>query len=58
MVSIRAEKVRLRLIRSIRSGVIPEPILLVSPRPGIGCADERVHFCVIFDPDGLFSRHR
>ena len=56
MVSIPAEKVRLHLTRSTRSGVIPEPILFVSARPGTGCADERVHFCVTFEPDGLFSR--
>src|SRR5258707_7997285 len=58
MVSIPPEKVRLHLNRSTRSGVIPEPILFVSARPGTGCADERVHFCVAFEPDGLFSRHR
>ena len=58
MVSIRAEKVRLHLTRSICSGVIPEPIRLVSSRPAIGCADERVRFGVTFEPDGLFSRDR
>src|SRR5712692_6012055 len=36
----------------------PEPILLVSACPTIGCADERVRFCVTFDPDEFVSRDR
>src|SRR6266581_1300428 len=58
MVSIRAESVRLHLTWSIRSGMTPEPILLVSPRPAIGCSDDRIRFCATFNPDGLFSRDR
>jgi len=53
-----AGRVRLHSTRSIRSDVTPEPIQLVSACPTIGCADERVHFSVNSDPDGLFSRHR
>src|SRR6266446_5852245 len=58
MVSIRAGRLRLRSARSIPGGVTREPIPLHSARPAIGCADERVRFCVTFDPDGLFSRDR
>ena len=56
MVSIRAESVRLHSTRSIPSGATPEPILLGLARPAMGCADERVRFCVTLDLDGLFSR--
>src|SRR5713101_6799281 len=42
--------------RSTPGGATPEAILRVSSRPGIGSADERVRFCITFDPDGLFSR--
>src|SRR5436190_9868536 len=58
MVSIRAGRLRLRSARSIPGGVTREPIPLHSARPAIGFADERVRFCVTFDPDGLFSRDR
>src|SRR4030095_9742275 len=42
--------------RSTPAGVTSEPILLVSSRPAIGCADERIPFSITLDPDGLFSR--
>src|SRR5437867_5114171 len=58
MVPIRAGKLRLRSTRSIPGGVTPEPILLVSVCPTVGCPDERVRFRVTFDPDGFFSRDR
>ena len=58
MVSIHAESVRLHSPWSMRSGMTPELIPLVSARPAIDCADERVHFRVDFYPDGLFSRDR
>ena len=58
MVSIHAESVRLHSPWSMRSGMTPEPIPLVSARPAIGCSDERLRFSVAFDPDGLFSRDR
>lgn len=32
--------------------------LLVSPRPATRCVNERVRFCVDFDPDGLFGRDK
>src|SRR6266581_33757 len=56
--SIHAARLRLLSARSAPGSESPEPILLVTARPAIGCADERVHFCVDFYPDGLFSRDR
>jgi len=58
MVSIRAGRVNLLSARSTPGGATPELILFVSAFPAIGCADERVHFCVTFNPDGFFSRDR
>ncbi len=55
---MRAGRVRLLSARLITGGVIPEPTLLFSVRPAIGCADERVRFWVTFYPAGLFSRDR
>src|SRR2546426_11314434 len=54
--SIHAARLRLLSARSAPGSESPEPILLVTARPAIGCAEERVHFCVDFYPDGLFSR--
>src|SRR2546426_8642241 len=56
MVSIRAGRLRRPSTRSTPGGEIPEPILLVSARPAMGCDQECVHLYSSFDPDGLFSR--
>ena len=58
MVPIRAGRLRLLSAPSTPGGMTPEPILLFSACPAIGDADERVRFCVTFNPDGLFTRDR
>jgi hypothetical protein len=56
MVSIRVGRLHLLSARSIFGGQTPEALPLVSARLAIGCAEERVRFCVTLDPDGFFSR--
>src|SRR5881397_945480 len=56
MVATRVGRLRLLSTRSTTGSATPEPILLVSTRSAMDCAQECVHLCVGFNPDGIFSR--